>query len=48
MTTWAYVEFKDGYLYNTEDGTKYLTNKFFDESDAEQYLIENDLRATIV
>lgn len=47
MTDWLYLIFKDGKLYE-EDGTLY-TNKVFDsESMAEQYLIDEDLRATIV
>lgn len=46
MTTWAYLTFDNGYLY-CEDGTKYVSNYFDDEEDAETYLEENDLRASI-
>lgn len=49
MMTWDYLIFniKDGKLYY-EDGCIYLDHSFNTLDQAEQYLIDNDLRATIL
>jgi len=43
---WVYLELKDNLLFE-EDGTLYCESKFEDYEEANQYLIDNDLRATI-
>lgn len=43
---WTYLEFKKNQLW-MEDGTLYIKDKFESGTQAEQHLIENDLRATI-
>ena len=41
-----YVEYKEGQLF-CDDGTLYLQEKFSSEEEAEKFLFDNDLRASI-
>jgi len=44
--SWIYLTFKNGKLFD-ENGDLYAQEVFASELEAEKYLIENNLRATI-
>lgn len=46
MMTWTYVEYKNGQLF-TDEGDLFIVKLFYSESEAEQYLVDNDIRASI-
>ena len=47
MMSWTFVEYKNGYLID-EDNDKFLSIQFNNPEEAEIYLIEKDIRATII
>lgn len=47
MMSWPYFELRaDGYLYD-EDGTRQFDQVFFDSSEAEQWLEDQDIRGSV-
>lgn len=46
MMTWTYVTYRNGQLF-TDDNILFINKLFYTESEAEQYLINEDIRATI-
>ena len=46
MFAWSYYTFRDGKLYDEDDNLAF-DKTFADEKDAEQYLIDNDMRVTV-
>ena len=43
---WEYLDFEDGYLYD-DHGDKWDSQKFATVEQAEKYLTDNDVRASI-
>lgn len=46
MTHWYYLTFENGRLYD-EEGYLFVNCEFASASEADQYLIDQDLRASI-